>query len=482
MRDTIKLKSMKKYLKSLLQLTLLFAVLSCVKSDEYEVPETIIEEPTITVNTNIEAVKNAWNQNFETTNRLIYTFDNSELYLEAYVVSSDLAGNHYKSITIQDAAENAKHGLEVLINKTSLFESYGFGRKVYIKLDGLSVSYDDGADYDPTDANPGRYTLGFENKTKVDEIPTSIYTDHILRSTEVATIVPNIISVLGFDENNINTYVQVQEIQFDIGQIGKTFAGEPSDEFDGMRTLISCDDLTTVPLQTSTYSDFKSYVIPKGNGFISAILAKDFGASFYVLLVNDPTKIEFADSERCDPEILDCGDGSGEGSAIIFNENFDDTSNSQLEVNGWINENISGGNEKYVLKKSSGNGFMNISAYNTDENPMESWLISPAINLDTTIEKEFSFKTRAGYYQGDALKVFVSSDFTGDIESATWVLVDAELVDGPASGYGGTFLSSGSINLSCLNGDVFIAFKYLGADGVITTTFQIDNLRVTGNL
>ena len=125
---------------------------------------------------------------------------------------------------------------------------------------------------------------------------------------------------------------------------------------------------------------------------------------------------------------------------------------------------------------------MNISAYNSDESPMESWLISPAINLDATIEEEFSFKTRAGFYQGDALKVFVSSNFTGDIESATWVLVNAELVDGPTSGYGGTFLSSGSINLSCLSGNVFIAFKYLGADGVITTTFQIDNVRVTRSL
>jgi hypothetical protein len=469
-------------LKSIVLFVVMFSTISCVKNDEYEVPKTIIEEPAITVNTNIEAVKNVWNQNFETTNRLIYTFDNSELYLEAYVVSSDLAGNHYKSITIQDAAKNANHGLEVLINKTSLFESFEFGRKVYIKLDGLSVSYDDGAAHDPTDANPGRYTLGFEKETVIDEIPTSIYANHILRSTEVATIVPNSISVIDFDQNNINTYVQIQDVQFDISQVGKTFAGASSDEFDGMRTLISCSDLTTAPLQTSTFSDFKSYLIPDGKGILNAILAKDFRASFFVLMVNSPTDIEFSNSERCDPKILDCSGDFEKGSVIIFNENFDDTSNSQLDSEGWINKNLSGGSEKYELKKSSGNGYMNISAYNSGERPMESWLISPAINLDTTIEEEFSFKTRAGFYQGDALKVYVSSDFTGGIKSATWILVDADLVDGPTSGYGGTFLSSGSIDLSCLSGDVFIAFAYLGADGVITTTFQIDNVRVTGNL
>ena len=218
---------------------------------------------------------------------------------------------------------------------------------------------------------------------------------------------------------------------------------------------------------------------------INAVLAKDFIEQLHFFVtegINNPTDVDFSSADRCDPVVLECNGNSEEQPTIVFNENFDNTSKSQLESDGWINTNVSGGSEKYDLKKSKGNGYMNISAYNSNERPMESWLISPPINLDNTTNEEFSFKTRAGYYQGDALKVYVSSDFTGNIESANWVLVNANLVDGPASGYGGTFLSSGSINLSCLSGDVFIGFKYLGADGVITTTFQIDNVRVTGKL
>ena len=473
-------------MKKSIFLTVLFITLtifSCVKNDEYEIPTSSGEEPEIILNSAIEAVKNAWNQHYLGTGKLIYTFPNlTNTYFEGYVISSDLAGNFYKSLVIQNDFENANHGIEILINKTSLFETYEFGRKVYVKLDGLSISYEDGVDNDPTDANPGRYTLGIEKGGTIDEIPTSLYLDHIIRSTEVVEIIPNEISVISFDQNSINTFVKVQNLQFEISQLGKTYAGESSDSFDGFRTLLSCDDLLTTPLQTSTFCDFKSYVIPNGQGSLNAILAKDFRADYFVLTVNDPTAIDFSNAERCDPETLDCGNNLVGGTEVIFNENFDDTSKSKLAADGWTNTNINGGGEVFELKKSGENSFMQAAAYNSDESPMEVWLVSPPINLDNFVGEELTFKTQAGYYQGDALSVFISTDFSGDVTAATWVLLDADLVDGPPSGYGGTFLSSGSINLSCLEGDVFIGFRYLGADGVITTTFRIDHVRVVGGL
>lgn len=472
---------MNNFLKYSILILPFMMVISCVKSDEYDVPPIGGEEPEVVVNSSIEAVKKVWNQNYESNNEMIYTFSNSDLFFEAYVVSSDLAGNFYKSLIIQDATENASHGIEILINKTSLFESFEIGRKVYVKLDGLSIAYDDGVNNDPTDANPGRYTLGIEKGDVIDKIPMSLYSEHILRSTEIETIIPKVISVMDFNQNSINTFIQVQNIQFEISQLGKTYAGEISDEFDGFRTLLSCGDLSTAKLQTSTFSDFKSYVISEGQGNINVVLKKDFRSDFFVLVINDPTDIDFSSSDRCDPDILDCSAGSVGGSVVLFNENFDATSISQLETDGWINTNINGGSEKFELRTSSGNKFMQASAYNSDESPMEVWLVTPAIDLSNTVDEELTFKTQAGYYQGDALSVYISTDFSGEISAATWVLIDADLVDGPPSGYGGTFVSSGSINLSCLEGDVYVGFRYLGADGVITTTFRIDNVRVTGN-
>jgi hypothetical protein len=472
------------FLKYSLLIGILLLFTNCVKNDDYKIPETEINELNILVNSSIEAVKNAWIQNYNANEESIYTFDvtTDGLFFEGVVVSSDFSGNFYKKLIVQNAFENANHGIEILINKTSLFESFEIGRKVFVKLDGLNVSYDDGVNNDPTDANPGRYIIGIEKQSRVDDIPTSLYLDHVIRSSEIGEVIPNVISVMAFSEKYINTLIQIKDIQFEVSQLGKTFAGEASDEFDGFRKLISCTDQSKVPLQTSSYSDFKSYVISEGSGFINAILTKDFTSSYFVLVANAPNNIDFSNPQRCDPILLSCEPNSVTSSEVVFNENFDTTSNSKLASAGWTNENVSGGSEKFELKKSSGNGYMQVAAYNTDENPMEVWLVSPAINLDNSENEVLTFKTRAGFYQGDALSAYVSTNYSGDVKTATWTLVPAELVDGPPSGYGGTFMSSGSINISCLEDNVFVGFRYLGADGVITTTFQIDTFRVTGNL
>ena len=95
----------------------------------------------------------------------MHTFDineNAPTYIEGYVVSSDATGNFYKKLIIQDKSENPTAGIEIVLNKTSLSETYDIGRKVYVKLDGLSVSYDDGEssfNSSPMNEVAGKYVL-----------------------------------------------------------------------------------------------------------------------------------------------------------------------------------------------------------------------------------------------------------------------------------------------------------------------------------
>ena len=42
-------------------------------------------------------------------------------------------------------------------------------------------------------------------------------------------------------------------------------------------------------------------------------------------------------------------------------------------------------------------------------------------------------------------------------------------------------MAAGPINISCIDGNVNFAFFYQGADPGATTTYQIDNLQITGN-
>lgn len=472
-----------KFLKLISFAAIAALTISCVQDDEYDVPAVGGTEPDVTVNSSISAVRSAWDQNNSSTGEEIYTFptDTGDLYLAAYVVSSDYGGNFYKTLVVQDAPENPEFGIQVLVDKTALFESYEVGRKVYIKLNGLSVSYDDGSGNDPTDANAGRYSLGSLIGGSVDDIPQFTYTNHIMRSLEVATIVPTVVGIEDFDQDNLNTMIQIQGMQFERNEIGKTYAGEANDQYDGFRILLSCADESTVTLQTSTFSDFKSHTVNPGQGNINAVLAKDFRADFFVMIISSPDDIDFASTDRCDPVILDCGNNAVGGDYEVYNEDFEGTSESALITAGWLNTNVNGGSNDFSLSSFSGNSYWQASAYRSDENPMEVWLVSPAIDLSNSTDEELTFETKVGYHNGDALSVFVSTDFTGDIDTATWALVDADLADSPSSGYGSTFTESGSINISCLEGDVYVAFKYLGADGGITTTFQIDNIKVTGN-
>ena len=47
--------------------------------------------------------------------------------------------------------------------------------------------------------------------------------------------------------------------------------------------------------------------------------------------------------------------------------------------------------------------------------------------------------------------------------------------------YVNDYITSGEVSLDCLDGDVFIALKYLGGDSVISTTYDVDNFKIIGD-
>jgi len=476
---------MKNQYKKILLLSALLFTFSCVQDGDFEIPDTSITEPNIEVNSSISKIKTALQQEFNSNNKVMYTFpihENNPTYIEGFVVSSDATGNFYKKLILQDSSENPTNGIELIINRPSLNTSYEIGRKLYIKLDGLSVSYDDGGStIDPTNLTPGKYILGFLDENRVQNIPSTAVKSHIVRSSIVEEIKPTVVTLSSITESHINTFIRLENAQFEKTQLQKSFSGEPNDEFDGFRYLFDCETEKSIRLQTSTFSSFKSSIIPGDKGNIDAILTKDYSSEFLVTIINTPSNISFGNSDRCDPVFLDCGVGTGGNSTLLLNEGFDNIkNNSALLAAGWSNINANGNSALFKPRSSSGNRLMEMSAYNSGENPLEVWLISPTINLDASTNEKLSFETNTGYDNGKVVTVFVSSDFTGDIKTATWIQLDTALSEGPSSGYGSSFTKSGIVNIGCLTGDFHVAFKYVGADGGVTTTFQIDNVKITG--
>jgi hypothetical protein len=337
---------------------------------------------------------------------------------------------------------------------------------VYIKLNGLAIGLENGV-----------YTIGRNVGNSLEQIQDYEYLDFIIRDTEIATMTPKVANIGDLTEMDENTLIQLDDMQIVRNELTLTYAGEASDQFDGFRTLENCINNSTIALQTSTFADFKSAPVAQYRGSIQGIFSRDFGDDFNVFIVNSPDDITFNDMDRCDPVILECT-GATSNATVIFEEDFQTITNeSQLDVLGWTNVNVSGGSERFEDDSFSGDTYMKISAFGTGENPLEAWLVTPAINLDGSTEEELTFEVSSNFETGRILTAFITENFTGDPTTTEWVELDANIPIG--DGGFGDFVQS-TINISCLNGDVHVAFKYLGAANGAETRYHIDDIKVTG--
>ncbi len=461
--------------KSILKLavSLLFIVTTftaCVKDDNFDTPHVECNDAFLE---NIPAASITSFQNVVAN----YTgsisdfadMDADAVYFEGYVTSSDLKGNFYKELFIQDAPENPMYAVKLAIDVRGLYTKYPIGTKLLIKLNGLSI-----------DKSHGELTIG-ENINGLSNIRENVADANIHRTCTNEVIVP--IEVTASSQVNnamLGKYIQLKDAQFDLTVTGLPFV-DPNDSYDTARTIVFCSDESTIKLETSSFAAYGDTPLPSKKFDVSGILSRDYGDDNYVLKLSSTADILTNDDARCDPIILDCGTAVA-GANTIFSENFEGISDeADLIPLGWTNVNVNGGTHIWIDKTFSGNKYMQLGAYNSNENPLEAWLVTPAINLDGSTDESFTFDVNVGYYRGAALSVYASTDFTGDVQTATWQLIDnVTLPTGPSSGYG-TFQSAGDINVSCLDGDVYFAFKYVGEDGGVTTTFQIDNVTVTGN-
>lgn len=466
--DTKKEKMKTIKLNKIILLALSLVVFNaCVQDDDFDTPNTTVTDPVITGNIiDIDAVIGNLTQSGEE----IITFEDTNNYMQGYVISSDEGGNFFEELVLQDKAENPTAGIVVQIDVNPLFTIYDFGRKVYVKLDGLSVAVDNGV-----------VQLGRREGNALEKIAASEMTEFVVRTPEVATIVPLEVSIADFSNDLENLFIRLSDVQFNrndvLGDDPKTFAAEDNDQFDGERSLESCATGSSVLLSTSTFSDFKSLLLPANRGTLDGILTRDFFDDFYTVVLNTPEDINFDNAERCDPDFLECPGASGGGSAI-FEEDFEGFGTFASE--GWDNINISGNNTDWFIDDFAGNNYARISAFNSGNTEANVWLVTPAIDLDTTTGEELSFDIQANFDNGTNLAVFVSTDYTGDPTTATWQPLDAAIPVGPSGGFG-NFEPVGPVNISCLDGTIHVGFFYEGSDPSATTRYHLDNVEVTGN-
>ncbi|NLN24195.1 MAG: DUF5017 domain-containing protein [Bacteroidetes bacterium] len=438
-------------------------ITSCVQDDDFDVPPINMEEPDVEVNTTIGTVKEMY-KGFEPV--IIETGDGSsrEMYLEGYVSSDDESGNIYKQLFIQDAPENPTAGVVISTHSTDLYTKFGAGQKIYFRVDGLYIG-----------EFAGLPTIGIREGSEVGRMEIPDFENRILRSTEKVEIVPTVITMnqLG-DPSKLATLIKLEGVQFTDDLIG-AYYGNIDDTFSVNRFVEDCDG-NRVILRNSGFSDFKNFPLPTGNGSLTALLSI-FGNDSQ-LLIRDTDDVQM-DGDRCGQG---GGTNPGDGMPIPFTENFENHAagvGENVNLPGWTNVNVNGGTRKWEVREFSSNKYAQTSAYNVNQDPYEVWLITPGVILPSGSAPKLSFETNDGHYNGDALTVKISTDFTGDVNAATWTNLNATISSGHSSGYGDSFTPSGEIDLSAYAGQtVYVAYQYLGSPNGTTTTYQIDNVKI----
>lgn len=449
-------------------LVLIFSLSSCIIENEFRIPELVNLEPKESETSDIGTVINAYKQ----AKADIFTFDADDVIIVgAYVISSDETGNFYKTLIVQDSPKNPMNGLEIKIDMRSYYTKYHFGRKILLRLSGLSIQ----------EVN-GKYIVGYLSGNSLVDIPDSLLDYFIIRSSETAEIIPKSISLEMISPNLINTYVAVEKVQFLKVDQGKSFASEPYDKYNGERIIEQCDNLAKSYLFTSTYADFSSNLLPEKRFSMMAVLTRDYYSGEITFILNNPDDIDLVDEERCDAVFFECPfRPQMDKKDVLYYENFERLGNTRdIEKIGWENVNINFGNARFRKRSKNENTFLQISAYDSKEYVMEVWLVGPSIDLDGSEKEVLTFETRATFEEGSLLTCYFSQDYTDNIKNANWQQLDVDISIGSRDDGNETFLNSGAVELDCLEGKIRLAFRYLGSDPGASTTYDLDNILIVG--
>ncbi|MBT33223.1 MAG: hypothetical protein CMO01_26475 [Thalassobius sp.] len=151
-------------------------------------------------------------------------------------------------------------------------------------------------------------------------------------------------------------------------------------------------------------------------------------------------------------------DISGE---VVHTETFDEELSAEYTGYSLDTE----GSEEWRWSSYSGDGYAYISAFNKGAN--EDWLVSPAFDLSglsgATLNIYQAINYLSDYELGTDLDIKISTDYAGDVTTATWE--SAELSEWP-EGSSWTFVNS-LIDLSAYEDEtIYVAFYYTSnADG-----------------
>lgn len=350
-----------------------------------------------------------------------------DVNLECTVAADESSGNIYKTVYVQDATG----ALQIkLINTGGLY----VGDKIRINLNNVVLN-------------------DYGNMVQLDSIDIEKRVVKINSGNPVSATKMTFNQLTQLVTGNIAKYqsrlVLLDSVQFSVIDKGQTFA-DPINKYSIDRTLENSFG-KTVLVRTSGYSNFAGSIVPCGKGSLVAILSQY--NSDIQLIIRDFKEVNLA-----------------AGGCPVNLKTFED---NNLTSSGWSQFNVSG-TVNWSVQEYSGNKYAYISNYISATNvPCETWLISPAFDLNSATNPRFAFST-AKNYTGPVLEVLVSTNYTsGNPTSATWTSLSPNL-----SGGSWAWVASGTQSLATFkSANTRIAFKYTGTS-TSGSTWEVDNIAV----
>lgn len=449
---------MKRYISFLSILFVFSFFLTNCAQEDFDIPKLECTQPDLKVNQTVAQVK-------AQTNAIVsqYPYDDS---IEAYVVSSDEGGNFFKTISFQTLATPTSPaiGFSVPIDATNLYIDFRLGNKVYLKLKNQY-----------TDINYGGLRIGAiyvnsYNEGGVGRLSQNDYKKVLFPSCTIiqesqltkATTIPELLN-----DANLNTLVELQNVQFTTDAVGRKYY-EESEDIGGGTNWNLMDQLgNQVIFRTSSFANFATKTVPKGSGKVKGILTK-FGTDYQLI----------ARSEK---------DVNLTGASItpFFKEDFEKVvDKTNLSLPGWTNL-AQKGTPVWKGTVYNGNGYAEFAISGTKVVSNVAWLISPKIDLDIHTNEILTFRSAQHHLDVDSplntLDVFISTNFDGvNIATATWTPLKATVPKQATPWY--QFIGSGAIDLSAFKGKVNIAFRYTGSgkNAALDGAFMVDDVQIFG--
>ncbi len=429
-------------------LILAVAFVACVKTD-FDQPPVGGDGRDIPINTSIQSLKGY----HETSGGFELITD--ELVIGGVVVMDDRSGNYYKTIVIQDSTG----GIEVKFSNGYLYNRYPVGRKIYIRCKGLMLT-----DYNELIQLVGGVVV--ENGISSDiGITEGQERNQIVRGFLGAAPEPKLVSISQMNASLVSTLITLRDVEFVKADTAQTWADAPS-LTSLNRSIQNCTGAQLL-VRTSGFANFAVQKTPRGKGSITGVLG----------IYNTDYQLYIRDLKDVAMDSLRCGAIDPNAPALTsLNEAFDGvTLNQDVALPGWTNIAIQG-TRYWRAANFSNDKFCSATAFGSNLPNMETWLITPA--LDLKVQRTLSFETSSGYWRHDGLTVWVSTNFDGqNVGAATWTQLNFTLPPQNPNGYS-IFVPSGNIALPISNNKSYVAFKHVGNSTANTTTWRFDDLKM----